>query len=56
MFFYGTNNRVADGFGLDFGSTSNGMGTIDPFTNAFFDNDNQPSGLTPPPTSGRTSR
>jgi len=45
MFFYGTNNRVADGFGLDFGSTSNGMGTIDPFTNNFFDNDNQPSGL-----------
>jgi Concanavalin A-like lectin/glucanases superfamily len=45
MFFYGTNNRVADGFGLDFGTTSNGMGTIDPFTNNLFDNDNQPSGL-----------
>ncbi len=45
MFFYGTNNRKADGFGLDFGSTSNGMGTIDPFTNNLFDNDNQPSGL-----------
>ena len=43
MFFYGTNNRVADGFGLDFGAT---VGTIDPFTNAIFDNDNQPSGLT----------
>jgi hypothetical protein len=45
MFFYGTNNRKADGFGLDFGSTMNGMGTIDPFTNNLFDNDNQPSGL-----------
>jgi hypothetical protein len=45
MFFYGTNNRVADGFGLDFGSTMGAMGTIDPFTNAIFDNDNQPSGL-----------
>jgi Concanavalin A-like lectin/glucanases superfamily len=45
MFFYGTNNRKADGFGLDFGSSSNNMGTIDPFTNNLFDNDNQPSGL-----------
>jgi hypothetical protein len=45
MFFYGTNNRKADGFGLDFGTTMNGMGTIDPFTNNLFDNDNQPSGL-----------
>lgn len=42
LFFYGTNNRVADGFGLDFGAMP---GTIDPFTNAIFDNDNQPSGL-----------
>jgi hypothetical protein len=42
MFFYGTNNRVADGFGLDFGG---GPGQIDPFTNAIFDNDNQPTGL-----------
>jgi hypothetical protein len=42
MFFYGTNNRVADGFGLDFGAV---LGSIDPFTNAIFDNDNQPSGL-----------
>jgi hypothetical protein len=42
LFFYGTNNRVADGFGLDFGGTP---GTIDPFTNAIFDNDNQPTGL-----------
>jgi len=46
VFFYGTNNRKADGFGLDFGTTSNGMGTIDPFTNNLFDNDNQPSGIT----------
>ncbi|HXU61854.1 MAG TPA: LamG domain-containing protein [Polyangia bacterium] len=46
VFFYGTNNRKADGFGLDFGTTSNGMGTIDPFTNNLFDNDNQPSGVT----------
>jgi large repetitive protein len=45
MFFYGTNNRVADGFGLDFGVSMGTMGTIDPFTNAIFDNDNQPSGL-----------
>jgi hypothetical protein len=43
MFFYGTNNRVADGFGLDFGAQP---ATIDPFTNAIFDNDNQPSGVT----------
>jgi len=41
-FFYGTNNRVADGFGLDFGGVK---GTIDPFTNAIFDNDDQPTGL-----------
>ena len=42
MFFYGTNTRMADGFGLDFGAVS---ATIDPFTNAIFDNDNQPSGV-----------
>ncbi len=42
MFFYGTNNRKADGFGLDFGGTK---GSIDPFTNNYFDNDNQPTGL-----------
>jgi hypothetical protein len=42
MFFYGTNNRMADGFGLDFGGQK---GTIDPFTNAIFDNDNQATGL-----------
>jgi hypothetical protein len=46
LFFYGTNNRVADGFGLDFGPNMGTQGTIDPFTNAIFDNDNQPSGIT----------
>ncbi len=44
MFFYGTNERHADGFGLDFGGQ---QGTIDPFTNAIFDNDDQPTGLNP---------
>jgi len=33
--------RNADGFGLDFGATTGGIGSIDPFTNAIFDNDNQ---------------
>jgi hypothetical protein len=47
LFFYGTNMRKADGFGLDFGSTTGaGIGSIDPFTNAIFDNDNQASGVT----------
>lgn len=48
LFFYGPypSARDADGFGLDFGSTSNSIGTIDPFTNAYFDNDNQASGVT----------
>jgi hypothetical protein len=47
LFFYGPNpsNRDADGFGLDFGNPSGGIGSIDPFTNAYFDNDNQPSGV-----------
>ena len=47
MFFYGSNNRNNDGFGLDFGATSNGMGTIDPFTNGSTDpmGDNKASGL-----------
>jgi len=47
LFFYGPypSNRDADGFGLDFGSKQGTMGTIDPFTNALFDNDNQPSGV-----------
>jgi hypothetical protein len=47
MFFYGTNNRNNDGFGFDFGNTSGGIGTIDPFTNGSTDpmGDNKPSGL-----------
>ena len=39
MFFYGGDNRSkneAAGFGLDFGGQK---GSLDPFTNAFFDND-----------------
>lgn len=48
MFFYGPvpSARNADGFGLDFGSKQGTTGTIDPFTNAIFDNDNQSSGVT----------
>jgi Concanavalin A-like lectin/glucanases superfamily len=48
LFFYGPNPsaRNADGFGLDFGSNTGTMGSIDPFTNAIFDHDNQPSGVT----------
>jgi hypothetical protein len=47
IFFYGSTERNAPGFGLDFGNTTGGgIGTIDPFTNALFDNDNQPSGVT----------
>ena len=45
MFFYGGDNRSkneAAGFGLDFGGQK---GSLDPFTNAFFDNDDQPTGL-----------
>ena len=47
MFFYGSNNRNNDGFGLDFGATSGGIGTIDPFTNGSTDpmGDNKSSGL-----------
>jgi len=51
-FFYGTNNRNNDGFGLDFGTTPTsgamaGIGTIDPFTNGSTDpmGDNKSSGL-----------
>ena len=48
LFFYGPPNsaRNADGFGLDFGNKMGQIGTIDPFTNAIFDNDGQPSGVT----------
>lgn len=47
-FFYGKlpSARNADGFGLDFGVPSGGMGTLDPFTNAIFDNDGPSSGIT----------
>jgi Concanavalin A-like lectin/glucanases superfamily len=49
MFFYGTNNRNNDGFGLDFGTTTSaGIGTIDPFTNNSTTDpmgDNKASGL-----------
>ena len=47
LFFYGPfpSARDADGFGLDFGTPANSIGSIDPFTNALFDNDNQASGV-----------
>jgi hypothetical protein len=47
LFFYGPDPsaRNADGFGLDFGSKMGSTGTIDPFTNAIFDNDDQSSGV-----------
>ena len=47
LFFYGTNQRTNDGFGLDFGATAQGIGTIDPFTNGSTDpqGDNKSSGL-----------
>jgi len=46
-FFYGSNNRNNDGFGLDFGATTGGIGTIDPFTNGSTDpmGDNKSSGV-----------
>jgi hypothetical protein len=49
MFFYGSTNRPAKGFGLDFGSNAvNGNhATLDPYTNGGFDDDDQPSGLSP---------
>lgn len=43
LFFYGGTTRDAPAFGLDFGVPSGANGTIDPFTNAIFDNDNQDS-------------
>ena len=42
MFEYGNQSVGNAGFGLDFGGTA---GTIDPYTNGTFDNDNQPSGI-----------
>jgi hypothetical protein len=44
MFEYGNQSVGNAGFGLDFGTTTGG--TIDPYTNGTFDNDNQPSGIT----------
>jgi hypothetical protein len=43
MFEYGNTSPSNGGFGLDFGTTP--AGTLDPYTNGSFDNDNQPSGL-----------
>jgi hypothetical protein len=42
VFEYGQTNPTNGGFGLDFGGTA---GTLDPYTNGSFDNDNQPSGI-----------
>ena len=42
MFEYGQTSPSNGGFGLDFGGTA---GTIDPYTNGSFDNDNQPTGI-----------
>jgi hypothetical protein len=51
MFEYGDQLVSNGGFGLDFGLMQTAaMGTIDPYTNGTFDNDNQPSGITNPGT------
>ncbi len=51
MFEYGDQAVTNGGFGLDFGTTQTAtMGTIDPYTNGTFDNDNQPSGIANPGT------
>lgn len=42
IFEYGDQSKTAAGFGLDFGGNK---GTIDPYTNGGFDNDNQATGL-----------
>lgn len=42
VFEYGATSPANGGFGLDFGGVP---GTVDPFTNGSFDNDNQPSGI-----------
>jgi len=42
VFEYGATSPTNGGFGLDFGGTA---GTVDPYTNGSFDNDNQPSGI-----------
>jgi hypothetical protein len=42
IYEYGTQNQTAAGFGLDFGGTQSATnGTIDPYTNGGYDNDNQ---------------
>jgi hypothetical protein len=42
IYEYGTQNATAAGFGLDFGGTQSPTnGTIDPYTNGGYDNDNQ---------------
>jgi hypothetical protein len=42
IYEYGTQNTTAAGFGLDFGGTQTATnGTIDPYTNGGYDNDNQ---------------
>jgi hypothetical protein len=52
MFEYGDQKVTNGGFGFDFGTNQTAaMGTIDPYTNGTFDNDNQPSGITNPGTS-----
>ena len=43
MFEYGQTSPPNGGYGLDFGGVA---GTIDPYTNGSFDNDNQPTGIT----------
>jgi hypothetical protein len=43
MFEYGQTSPSNGGYGLDFGGVA---GTIDPYTNGSFDNDNQPTGIT----------
>jgi len=43
MFEYGQTAPPNGGYGLDFGGVA---GTIDPYTNGSFDNDNQPTGIT----------
>jgi len=43
MFEYGQTSPPNGGYGLDFGGLA---GTIDPYTNGSFDNDNQPTGIT----------
>jgi len=51
MFEYGDQAVSNGGFGLDFGTNQMPtMGTIDPYTNGTFDDDNENSGITDPGT------